>query len=52
MKSLKKMLMGIAISLMGIVISCGFNSDDIFFIGCGISLFGLIVSAIGYFTND
>lgn len=53
MKSLKKMLLGIAICLMGIAVSCGFDTGSLVFAGWGISLFGLIVAAIGYyFTED
>ena len=53
MKTLKKMLMGIAIMLMGITISTGFDFGYPVLIGWGISLFGLIVTALSlYFSED
>ncbi|WP_170866759.1 hypothetical protein [Anaerocolumna jejuensis] len=51
MKSVKKILMGIAIILFGIAIS--FGHDSFLFIGWIVSMFGLIMSFIGYyFTED
>lgn len=52
MKAIKRMLLGIAVSLMGISISCGFDSSDFVFIGWAISLFGLIIAVIGYYFTD
>ena len=51
MKSVKKILMGIAIILFGIAIS--FGHDSFLFIGWIVSIIGLIMSFIGYyFTED
>ncbi|SHL37432.1 hypothetical protein SAMN02745136_04738 [Anaerocolumna jejuensis DSM 15929] len=51
MKSVKKILMGIAIILLGIAISLG--PDSFLFIGWVVSIIGLIMSFIGYyFTED
>lgn len=47
MESLKKMLMGIAICLVGVAVSFGLA-----YLGWGISLFGLIITAAGYFAGD
>lgn len=53
MKSVKKMLMGIAIILFGISISGGSENDTLVCIGWVVSLIGLIMSFIGYyFTED
>lgn len=52
MKSQKKMLLGIAISLFGVAISSGLDFGDFVLIGWGISLFGLIVVFIGYYFTD
>ncbi len=51
MKSVKKILMGIAINLFGIAISSG--PDSFLFIGWIVSIIGLFMSFIGYyFTED
>ena len=50
---IKRMLLGIAIILFGIVIACSKSSDDILvYIGWGISLVGLIISVTGYFMRE
>ncbi|WFR55868.1 hypothetical protein QA584_19915 [Anaerocolumna sp. AGMB13025] len=50
MKSMKKILMGIAIILFGIAISLG--PDSFLFIGWIVSLVGLIMSFIGYYFKE
>ena len=51
MRSVKKILMGIAITLFGISVAIGGNV--FIYIGWAISLVGVILSFIGYyFTED
>ena len=53
MRSIKKILMGIAVILFGCAISASNISNEISFVGWGISLLGLIISAHGFwFTSD
>jgi hypothetical protein len=47
MKGIKKLLLGISIILFG----CA-TGGILFDIGWGIALFGLIVSIVGYFSED
>lgn len=51
MKSVKRILMGIAIILFGIAINSG--TDSLLYVGWIVSIIGLIMSFIGYyFTED
>jgi hypothetical protein len=53
MRGNKKLLLGISIILFGCAIACsGGGYNTMIDIGWGISLFGLIVSTVGYFSED
>ena len=53
MKSIKKMLMGIAIILFGISLVASNTGGVFIYVGWGISIVGLIMRFVGhYFTED
>lgn len=53
MKSIKKILIGIAIILFGYSITfLGLGDDTFAYTGSGISVIGLCISFIGYFFTD
>lgn len=52
MKSVRTILMGIAVILVGIAFATAKISDTFAFVGWGISIFGAIISFVGYFFVD